>query len=245
MTSVPPPSYDADYLVTYHKSLDFLDDPRFRRAYARGVIESGHHIARERGSTDDIHIEWRVHVVLWAAAHAAKLSGDFVECGVNTGMYSVAVCDYLDFASLDRRFWLFDTFAGIPLDQISEQERDLGRLAENEAWFSECFEVAQRNFAPYPNATLVRGTVPETLSTVDIGDVAYLSLDMNIAEPEAAAFAFFWDKLVPGAPVVIDDYGWSGFRPQKDAIDELAAERGVEVLTLPTGQGLVLRPPRG
>ena len=234
------PSYDADNLTVYQKSAEFLGDPRFQSAYASGM-DSGHHIVRSRDSREDLHIEWRVHVLLWAAAHAARLPGDFVECGVNTGIYSLAVCHYLDFNATGKSFWLFDTFKGIPEDQISESERALGRAKENADWYSECFEIAQANFAAYPRAQLVRGRVPDTLVTVPIEEVAYLSLDMNIVEPEVAAFEFFWDKLVPGAPVVLDDYGWLGFSPQKEAMDALAGERGVEILTLPTGQGLLIR----
>jgi hypothetical protein len=206
-------------------------------------MQSGHHIVRPPGSDDDIHIEWRVHVLLWAASQAMHVPGDFVECGVNTGIFSLAICDYLDFNATGRSFWLFDTFSGIPQEQVSERERSLGRLEENSAWFSDCFEVATANFAPFPRAKLVRGKVPDTLSTVEIERVAYLSLDLNIVEPEIAALEFFWDKLSPGAPVVLDDYGWSAYRPQKEAMDEFASTRGVEILTLPTGQGLLLRPP--
>jgi O-methyltransferase len=238
----PVPSYDADDLVVYNRSTDFLQDPRFRRAYRRGM-QSGHHIVRPPGSDDDIHIEWRVHVLVWAASQAIHVPGDFVECGVNTGIFSLAICDYLDFNAMDRSFWLFDTFTGIPEEQVSERERSLGRLEENSAWFSDCFEVATANFAPFPRANLVRGKVPDTLSSVEIERVAYLSLDLNIVEPEIAALEFFWDKLSAGAPVVLDDYGWSAYRPQKEAIDEFASARGVEILTLPTGQGLLLRPP--
>jgi hypothetical protein len=236
------PSYDADNLVVHHRSVDFLDNPRFRRAYRRGM-DSGHHIARPRGSDEDIHIEWRVHVLLWAASLAMHLRGDFVECGVNTGIFSLAVCDYLDFNKTGRSFWLFDTFSGIPEEQVSDEERRLGRLEENDAWFSECFDIARANFAPFPRAKLIRGKLPDTLHSVDVDRVAYLSLDLNIVEPEIAALDFFWDKLTPGAPVILDDYGWSGYRPQKEAIDELAHAKGVEILTLPTGQGLLLRPP--
>ncbi len=53
----------------------------------------------------------------------------------------------------------------------------------------------------------MRGKVPESLATVEIERVAYLSLDMNIAYPEIEALKHFWPKLVPGAIVVLDDYG--------------------------------------
>jgi hypothetical protein len=65
---------------------------------------------------------------------------------------------------------------------------------------------------------------------------------MNIAKPERAAIAYFWPKLSHGAIVVLDDYAWQGFEEQKAAMDEFAERVGVEVLTLPTGQGLILRP---
>jgi len=64
---------------------------------------------------------------------------------------------------------------------------------------------------------------------------------MNIAKPERAAIEFFWPKLVPGAVVILDDYGWVPFRAQKDALDEFAANVGVEIMTLPTGQGLLIK----
>jgi hypothetical protein len=172
-----------------------------------------------------------------------RLGGDFVECGVNTGLYSLAICDYFDFNRTGRVFWLFDTFRGIPPEQISDRERRLGREQENELWYSECYEIARRNFADFPGARLVRGMVPDTLPSAHVDKVAYLSLDMNIAEPEIAALEYFWDKLVPGAPIVSDDYAWSAHRPQKDAMDTFAERHGVSFLTLPTGQGLLVRPP--
>ena len=150
---------------------------------------------------------------------------------MNTGIFSLAICDYLDFNATGRSFWLFDTFRGIPENQVSERERANSRLDENRAWYSDCFDIASANFAAFPHAGLVRGEVPDSLVSVDIERVAYLSLDMNIAEPEVAAPSFFWDKLTPGAPVVLDDYGWAPHRPQKEAMDRFATEHSVEILT--------------
>ena len=176
------PTYNADSLVVYNKSGGFLSNPRFRRAYNSGM-DSGHHISRPRGSDDDIHIEWRIHVLLWAATHALRLPGDFVECGVNTGIFSLAVCDYTDFDSTSKSFWLFDTFDGIPADQMSEREREFDMLAESDTQYSECFDLARANFGRFEHANVVRGRVPEVLTTVLIDRVAYLSIDMNITEP--------------------------------------------------------------
>jgi hypothetical protein len=217
----------------------FSDRRKVSGGYARGM-DSGHQIMRPPRSREDIHIEWRVMMACWLGWHAKRLQGDFVECGVNTGITSLAVCEYVDFNTLDKNFYLFDTYDGIPVRSMLPEERE-GRLAENEQFFVECYEIAKRNFAKYPRAKLIRGIVPDTLATVDVNSVAYLHLDLNVAQPERAAIEHFWPKMSVGAVVLLDDYGWTPYRPQKDTLDEFARREGVEILTVPTGQGLLIK----
>lgn len=234
-------AYCADGLAVWRKDVAFMRDPRFLAAYAMGM-NSGHKIGRPKGSDIDIHIEWRVAICCWAAKHASHLGGDFVECGVNTGMLSLAVCNYINFNSLNRNFYLFDTYDGIPPEQITDAEARVGRGDENSQHYEECYDVARRNFAGFPRAKLIRGKVPDTLSTVKIDKIAYLSIDMNVALPERAAIEYFWPKLVPGGIVILDDYGWINYPAQKATHDEFAAREGVDIFLLPTGQGLLLKP---
>ena len=44
------------------------------------------------------------------------------------------------------------------------------------------------------------------------------------------------------APVLLDDYAYWGYRQQKVAMDALAARLGVAIMSLPSGQGLIVRP---
>ncbi len=229
-----PPGYDGGYLAVWLQDIGFLKDPRFLAAYQRGM-NLGHQI----GSYAD-RLEWRAHTVCWAAAHAKRLPGDFVECGVNTGILSLAVCEYIDFNATGKKFWLFDTFAGIPESQVSPTEAKRVQW-ENEQVYFDCWEIAQRNFANYPNAHLIRGIVPESLPQAQVEEVCYLSIDMNLAAPERAAIEYFWPKLVTGAVVILDDYGWHAFEEQKATMDEFAAQMGTEVMHLPTGQGLLVK----
>lgn len=234
------PSYEGDAFAVWGRSVGFMKEPRFLEAYSAG-IHSGHVFGKQSGRDDDIHIEWRAAVNCWAARHASRLAGDFVECGTNTGIFSLAICHYVDFNELDKQFFLFDTFCGIPTEQISEREHELGRSREN-VYYPDCWELVQANFRSYPKAKLVRGKVPDTLSSVEIPSVSYLSIDMNIAKPERAAIEYFWDRLVPGALVVLDDYGFFARREQKEEMDDFAASRDVPIFELPTGQGLIIKP---
>lgn len=227
-------SFDGDGLQTWSKNIGFLTDERFMSAYRRG--ERGYYSQSPEHPKWDLR--WRCAVTCWAARHGSKLPGDFVECGVNTGWHSLAICEYVDFNSLGKIFYLFDTFCGLPSEQMSDHERSV----QAKSGYPECYEHAVRNFAPFPKARLIRGKVPETLISVVIDRVAYLSIDMNLAYPEKEALAYFWPKLTAGAIVVLDDYAWAGMHEQKNAHDAFAASQGVEILTLPTGQGLLIKP---
>jgi hypothetical protein len=220
------PEFREDGLATIH-NCDFVADPRFVRAYRRAL-------ERQPGTA----IRWRAHVVQWAGAHAATLRGDFVECGVNRAFLSTALMAYIDFDRLgaERRFYLFDTFSGLVPEQVRPEEHAAFRNP-----YTDCFEQVRDAFRESPNVILVRGVVPDSLRTVAIEQVAYLSIDMNCVAPEVAALEFFWPRLVPGAVVILDDYGFSGHESQKRGADEFAARVGAPILTMPTGQGLMLK----
>ena len=99
----------------------------------------------------------------------------------------------------------------------------------------------RENFAEWPNSIVVRGAVPHVLENLKIDRVAFLHIDMNCASPERAALEFLWDRLSPGAVVLLDDYAYQGHECQRDSIDAAARVRGAEVLSLPTGQGLIVK----
>lgn len=219
-------TYAKDGLITFHHS-DFLRDPLFQEAYRLG---------KATGSWHGADVEWRAYVACWAAGQGAKLAGDFIECGVERGGMARAVMHYVGFDRLPKKFYLLDTFCGFP-----PEHRDLAASCHRDS-YDECFEDARRTFDGIPNAVLIRGMVPETLSQVPAEKVAYLSIDMNCAEPEIAAAEFFWDKLVPGAIMLLDDYGYSDhYLRQKESFDRFARDRGVQVLLLPTGQGMIIK----
>lgn len=230
-----PLTYNQDGLATKHNA-DFMRDERFAAAYQAGM-ENGNPNTR---------IEWRVHVALWCATQALQLEGDFVECGVHTGILSGAVMTWLDFArQAPRRFFLFDTWAGIPVEQMSEEEKRLGVEQMNRKYQNGdlLYADVQRKFARWPNAVVVRGRVPETLEAMrDSQRVAYASIDLNVTEAEMGAIGFLWPRMVSSGLVLLDDYGWAPHIHQKHAWDEWAARNGVMILALPTGQGLIRKP---
>lgn len=223
-----PGYFHEDRLATWNQTA-FLDDPAFQAALARG----------EAASPGHPKIRWRLHVVLWAAQQCARLPGTFVECGVNTGFLMAAVMQRLGWNALGREAWLFDTFEGLDPVLVTPEEAEDGRLG---LYKSTNIDAVKRNFAEFERVHFVQGSVPASLEGVETGPVAFLSIDMNNAAPEIAAFRHFWPRMTPGGYVVLDDYNYEGYPVQHRAFDALAEELGFEILSLPTGQGLIQKP---
>ena len=147
---------------------------------------------------------------------------------------ALAIMEYLDFNSLTKKFFLLDTFCGFPEHSISS--------SANNGQYRDCYEDVVRTFAPYSGAILIKGVVPDTLDLITSQQISYLSIDLNCAEPEIAAFRFLWPRLVPGAIVLLDDYAnGPAYQRQKDAFDHLSRELNFPILTLPTGQGMIVK----
>jgi macrocin-O-methyltransferase TylF-like protien len=105
-------------------------------------------------------------------------------------------------------------------------------------------EAVRDNFSEWKNAEIVVGPIPETLSAIKSKQIAFLHLDLNCSLPEVATMEALWDRLTAGAFVLLDDYAYTGYRARKNsALDAFAESRNTPVLSLPTGQGLIMRPP--
>jgi len=225
-----PITYNTDGLVTSN-NCDFITEPRFARAYAA---------ASATNPWPGFTLQWRVYNVCWFADFVKGLEGDFVECGVNTGAYARAVIEYIDFPKLEKKFYLFDTFSGLKNEQISDKEREAGidKLYSNN--YKDVYEQVKETFAPF-NVSIIKGLVPDTLSKCTAEKICYLSIDMNVMEPEIAAANYFWDKIVKGVVIMLDDYGFAPHIHQKLAFDQFAKEKNVNILSLPTGQGVIIK----
>ena len=130
MATIAHRTYAEDGLITRHTA-DFVRDPQFVAAYSKG---------KATGSWGNMEPRWRVYTACSWAKRAAKLPGDFVECGVNRGGMPLAIMEYLSFNYLNKRFYLLDTFCGFP-QRYSYS---------NGHAYSDSFEFVIQTFKPYP-----------------------------------------------------------------------------------------------
>ena len=223
--------YYEDELLTSHKC-DFIYDQKFKSIYESAVKDQ---------LAISPNIRWRAHVMCWAATNCMQIDGDFVECGVNRGFLSKIIIDFVKFSDSNKKFYLLDTYQGFAEKYLSPSELAKGMKSGG---YEPCYEFVSKYFAKYTNVIIVKGAVPDTLKLVDADKIAFLSLDMNNAIPEIEAFLYFWDKIVDGGIIVLDDYGHAGHEEQKIRFDNLAISLSFNILSLPTGQGLIIKQSR-
>ena len=228
-------SFAGDNLFVFSRNLSFLDDERFMAA-----------IARHAEDPIERTIIWRTAVLVWAARNGLRREGDFVECGVFQGDMAAVICEATDIAAYRRRYFAYDSFEGFHPELSSEADFPTmpGYIAMANAHYRRpgLYESVMARFADKPFVTVVKGFLPEAFDDVAPPErIAFLHIDLNAPKPEIACLNKLFDRVVPGGLVLLDDYGWIGYRAQKDAEDAFFAERGYAVLELPTGQGMVVK----
>ena len=221
----------GDGLATWEKTLPFLEDARFVELAAKHAhllpIANWH---------------WNLQTVVWALRQAKAVPGDFVELGVFRGHTTLFAAEYLGFEAWPQRWYLYDTFDGIPADQL-----DADWEAKNQGVYKGTygFEEVRDRFAAFSNIEVIQGRVPEVLAETAPDRIAFLHVDLNNSTAEVQALDVLFDRISPGGVIVFDDFAWKTARAQYEAESRWFAARGLQVLPLPTGQGLFVKSPAG
>ena len=95
-------------------------------------------------------------------------------------------------------------------------------------------------FSEFENLKVIKGSVPSSLKTVDVGTVNFLHLDMNSWQAELGALDYFLPRMSQGGVIILDDFGLKTHQKQFEKEYPFLIKKGLSVLELPTGQGVVL-----
>jgi hypothetical protein len=66
-------------------------------------------------------------------------------------------------------------------------------------------------------------------------------LDVDLYQPTLDSLTFFYEKMTQGGIILCDDYGFTTCPGAKKAMDSFLSDKPEEVVSLPTGQGFVVR----
>lgn len=168
--------------------------------------------------------------LLDALHKALKVEGDICEFGVAQGATSQLIAS--EIMDTKRVFWLFDSFEGLPaptkedklIDDIfglGSMERYRGTMKSAE---TEVLGRLEKVKFPKDRLRVMKGWVNQTIKRPDVPQrVAFAYVDFDFYEPIKDALHFLDARMLPGARVVVDDYGFFSEGAQL-ATDEFVAE---------------------
>jgi len=137
----------------------------------------------------------------------------------------------------DKHLHLFDTFTGMPDTAIKErdghQKGDFGDTS---------LDSVKSYLADFPYVTIHAGFIPTTFENVKNEWFSFVHIDVDIYQTSLDCCEFFYSRLVSGAVVIFDDYGFTKYKDaEKRVVDEFFADKPETLISLPTGQCIIIK----
>lgn len=169
------------------------------------------------------------------ARSVKSLPGAVAECGSYVGVSAWFIANELR----DSEFYLFDSFEGLSVPSEKDQSDDelpqwrSGSMASTET-------EARENLKEFQNVHLMKGWIPQRFNEVSHLRFKLLHIDVDLYEPTRDSLDFFYDRMVPGGIIVMDDYGFRNCPGAFLAANEFMENCPEEIIHLPTGQGVII-----
>jgi len=237
VSAIPPAPRDPDSLVAsglapsecyarFHS-----DCPIFQPWLGHGEFASAYEGVKEKTlvSADRCYLLWKF------AQHALSLDGAFIECGVYRGGTALMLARML--SGSDRKLWLFDSFEGLPNSQP-----DKGDHYERGAFGDTSVEGVAKLLKPFAGSIEIKkGWIPTSFQGAEELRFSLAHVDVDLYEPALECCRFIFPRLASGGVMIFDDYGFPSCRGERTAVDDYFAEQKRTVISLPTGQALVIK----
>jgi len=151
--------------------------------------------------------------------NAALADGCIIECGTwKGGMAAGLAC----IGGPNRHYYFFDSFKGLPLVTIEDGDdaREWQQNRSGPRYFNNC-TAGREEFAnvialanlPLSHVHVYEGFFKDSFSEICVPPIAILRLDADWYDSTLLCLETFWDRLIPGALIIIDDYfDWEGCR---------------------------------
>lgn len=146
-------------------------------------------------------------------------SGCIIECGTWRGGMAAGL---MMLGGKNRSYYFFDSFRGLPPPGAEDGE-EAKHWQENKRgarYFNNCTATLERFMSvialagvPQDRVHVHEGWFEHTFPAVTVPPISVLRLDADWYKSTMACLEKFWDTLLPGAAVLLDDYyDWEGCR---------------------------------
>jgi O-methyltransferase len=221
-----PRDFAQDGLTT-SRLRPFENDQKYKLAKMNVVNSIG----------SDYGIDWRTHTFLWAIKTSLKKGCSSVELGTGKGWMALFALTYHGQDLSEHKIFLFDRFISNNVDPITGE---VGH-GSDEHYADSLEEVCERFSYFSENVEFIRGDLPNSILNITTGPISFIHVDLNAAEPEVASLEILYPELIQGGIVLLDDFGQPEYVESNRAMIEFAESKNLEILWLPTGQGLMIK----
>lgn len=227
----------VDGMYSKHRSPS-LDDKHFQATLAH--LHSHQAFPGLESATRGETVLSRLYLAYQLAHVSRSIPGELVEFGTYRGATAYCMLAASESPRRDHQgksIHLFDTFSGIPERGMTEHERQVGLLGAHADTSVASVKRLMDGFAD--RVVLHPGWIPETLTTDRPDRIAMMHVDLNLAEPTLQALRWAYPRWSPGGICLLDDYLWAGFEDQRGVVESFFRSKGLPIVGLPTGQGIV------
>ncbi len=165
------------------------------------------------------------------ARSTSKLRGDIAEVGVFQGSTARLICDVKG----DKRFRLFDTFAGLP----ASGPEDGGIHKENQ--YACSLESVREYLKEFDNLSFHQGLFPDSTHGLEEAEYSFVHLDVDLYGSTLDCLDYFYPRMVPGGILLSHDY--SILVGVEQAFTEFLADKPEALIELPTSQCMIVKLP--
>jgi O-methyltransferase len=160
------------------------------------------------------------------AARIRNIPGAIVECGTWRGGMSAGIADVL---GKTRRYYLFDSFEGLPPAQKIDGDKAISWQADTSSpeYYNNCTASEQEAREAMSRSSaqdyrIIKGWFNATLPTMDPNErIALLRLDADWYDSTKCILDSLAGRVVAGGMIIVDDYyTWEGCTV---AVNEYAA----------------------
>lgn len=156
-----------------------------------------------------------------------NVQGDVIECGVCSGGTAAILAHFASRSKLNRKVWLLDSFKGMPETTEADGKEAKKYVGEVVGYESRVREVLGHVKVDMSCVKIVPGWFRDTLPLVTAPEIALLNIDADWYESVKLCLRTFYNRVVVGGIVSIDDYGhWPGC---KKAVNEFFEERQLKL----------------
>jgi len=165
------------------------------------------------------------------AKYAEGKPGEMAELGV----YKGGTARLLANTCPNKPLHLFDTFAGLPEEDPSVLCRCKGEFTDTS------LEAVREYLEDCQNVVFHPGYFPDTADVVRDKLFSFVYMDGDLYQSTLDCFEFFYDRMVVGGVIVLDDYDWKDCPGVKEAACEFLADKPENLIIAARYQGLLIK----